>query len=440
MTARRRFAGMPTRTPTSSCSTGTSPSSAATRCADGSGRHRRRPSSCSPARRAPTSVPAFSISAPTTTSRSRSTRRSFVRESVRSCAARRSRPLACRARRWSAGCASIPSPIRVESRAGVVGMGVIPLQASHSGRTSDHCRLCAAAAERDQATTTISRKLVEVIPLGLAACLGLFLAAIDGGVVGAVGAGVAAGVATASLYLRARRRSFRHEAEDAHASTFQELSDDADSRVQAVITQFEWAVHDVASLRTRLDESEAQVRSLTDRAREREHQNEQLVRQISRLRERLTEIAMAASLADSGKRRRAPLLDSINFSWRLQQDGVRTRIELETALTEDAPTRVRVTDPDGQVVAASGVAVLSVEGKLSFQLELPLDLAGQLDAGREITSYDIEALVVDEWRRVRLKETKRVASEDRAAAVRMTETDVTSHGVVIHEARRTALH
>ena len=98
-------------------------------------------------------------------------------------------------------------------------MGVIPLQASHSGRTSDHCRLCAAAAERDQATTTTSRKLVEVIPLGLAACLGLFLAAIDGGVVGAVGAGVAAGVATASLYLRARRRSFRHEAEDAHAST-----------------------------------------------------------------------------------------------------------------------------------------------------------------------------------------------------------------------------
>ena len=319
-------------------------------------------------------------------------------------------------------------------------MGVIPLQASHSGRTSDHCRLCAAAAERDQATTTTSRKLVEVIPLGLAACLGLFLAAIDGGVVGAVGAGVAAGVATASLYLRARRRSFRHEAEDAHASKFQELSDDADSRVQAVITQFEWAVHDVASLRTRLDESEAQVRSLTDRAREREHQNEQLVRQISRLRERLTEIAMAASLADSGKRRRAPLFDSINFSWRLQQDGVRTRIELETALTEDAPTRVRVTDPDGQVVAASGVAVLSVEGKLSFQLELPLDLAGELDAGREITSYDIEALVVDEWRRVRLKETKRVASEDRAAPIRITETDVTSRGVVIHEARRTALN
>ena len=101
-------------------------------------------------------------------------------------------------------------------------MGVIPLQASHSGRTSDHCRLCAAAAERDQATTTTSRKLVEVIPLGLAACLGLFLAAIDGGVVGAVGAGVAAGVATASLYLRARRRSFRHEAEDAHASKFQD--------------------------------------------------------------------------------------------------------------------------------------------------------------------------------------------------------------------------
>src|SRR2546430_12739276 len=153
-------------------------------------------------------------------------------------------------------------------------MGVIPLQASHSGRTSDHCRLCAAAAERDQATTTTSRKLVEVIPLGLAACLGLFLAAIDGGIVGAVGAGVAAGVATASLYLRARRRSFRHEAEDAHASKFQELSDDADSRVQAVITQFEWAVPHLARLPAPPPARGAPVPKLTHPAPARAHPNQ----------------------------------------------------------------------------------------------------------------------------------------------------------------------
>ena len=319
-------------------------------------------------------------------------------------------------------------------------MGVIPLTASHSGRASDHCRLCAAAAERDQVTTTTANQLLQVVPLGLAAFLGLFLVAIDRGIFGAIGAGVAVGVLTASVYLRARRRSFRHEAEEAHASKFQELSDDADSRVQAVITQFEWAVHDVADLRNRLEHRDALVRTLTDRAREREHQNEQLVRQISRLRERLTEIAMAASLAETGKKRRAPLFDAVNFAWRLQQVGVRTRIDLETAVTEDPPTRVRVTDSDGQVVAASGVAVLSVEGKLSFQLELPLDLAAELDTGREITTYDIEALVVDEWRRVRLKETKRVSSEDRGVTIRVGEADAASHGAVIREAGRTALN
>ena len=52
------------------------------------------------------------------------------------------------------------------------------------------------------------------------------------------------------------------------------------------------------------------------------------------------------------------------------------------------------------------MAVVSLDGNLEFQLEPPLDLIADLDEGREI-DYAIEALVDDEWKPVRLKDTGR---------------------------------
>ena len=63
-------------------------------------------------------------------------------------------------------------------------------------------------------------------------------------------------------------------------------------------------------------------------------------------------------------------------------------------------------DRDGQIVAVSGTAVVSLEGNLEFQLEPPLDLVADLDEAREI-DYAIEALVEDQWKPVRLKDTGR---------------------------------
>ncbi|MEX2046756.1 MAG: hypothetical protein WEE03_06295 [Chloroflexota bacterium] len=286
-------------------------------------------------------------------------------------------------------------------------MGVIPVQFAHaSAKDADDCRLC-ADTNAAEAGASATRLLGHLAPLVLAASVGLFLAAGDRGPAGWLGAGVAIGIAACAFYVWSARRSLLLGAHEAHLRDLEAIVQDADSRVELVVKQFEWTVGDFAKLKRRLDESEASVRALTERGREREHQNEQLVRQISRLRERLAEIAMAASLTQAGKSvPPPPLFEAIYFTWGLHLDGPRARLELQTAANGEGPTRLRVMDRDGQIVAVSGTAVVSLDGNLEFQLEPPLDLVADLDEGREI-DYAIEALVEDEWKPVRLKDSGR---------------------------------
>jgi hypothetical protein len=287
-------------------------------------------------------------------------------------------------------------------------MGVIPVQFGHAtAKSTDDCRLCADTHAPRDGIAPAARLLRHVAPLGLAAAAGLALAVFDSGAAGWLGAGVAAGIATCAAYVWSGRRSLLRSAHEAHARELEAVVQDADCRVELVVRQFEWTVGDFAKLRTRLDDAETTVRTLTERAREREHQNEQLVRQISRLRERLAEIAMAASLTQAGKDvPPPPLFEAVYFTWGLHLDGPRARLELQTAASGDGPTRIRVMDRDGQIVAVSGTAVVALDGNLEFQMEPPLDLVADLDEGREI-DYAIEALVEDEWKPVRLKDTGR---------------------------------
>ena len=287
-------------------------------------------------------------------------------------------------------------------------MGVIPVPFGHGlPRTSDGCRLCAEMRLPGAGLGSALPELRHTVPLVFAALAGVLLAALDRGPAGWLGGGVAAGIAACAMYVWSARRSLLRSAHEAHARELQELAEDADSRVELVVKQFEWAVGDVAKLRHELERAEATVRTLTERGREREHRSEQLVRQISRLRERLAEIAMAASLTQSGRESPSrPLFEAIYFTWGIHLDGPRARLELQTAANSGSPTRVRVMDRDGQIVAVSGMAVVSLDGNLEFQLEPPLDLIADLDEGREI-DYAIEALVDDEWKPVRLKDTGR---------------------------------
>ncbi len=288
-------------------------------------------------------------------------------------------------------------------------MGVIPLHLAHASVESrnEDCRLCDEMRLPDASRPSPVRDLRHIAPLAFAALVGLVIAVFDRGQAGWLGAGLASGIAVCVVYVWVARRSLLRTAHEAHASELKTIAEDADMRVELVVKQFEWAVGDVAKIRSKLEGAEASVRTLTERGREREHQIEQLVRQISRLRESLAEIAMTASLTDAGKELPArPLFEAVYFAWGVHIDGPRARLELQTAANGDSPTRVRVMDRDGQIVAVSGMAVVSLDGNLEFQLEAPLDLIADLDDGREI-NYAIEALVEHEWKPVRLNDSGR---------------------------------
>jgi hypothetical protein len=286
-------------------------------------------------------------------------------------------------------------------------MGVIPVQFGHAAaKSTDGCRLCADTSAPHDGIARVAL-LRHVAPLALAATAGLALAVFVGGPAGWLGAGVAAGISSCAVYVWSGRRSLLRSAHEAHARELEAVVQDADSRVELVVKQFEWTIGDFAKLRSRVDVAETAVRTLTERGREREHQNEQLMRQISRLRERLAEIAMSASLTQAGREVPPPApFEAIYFTWGLHLDGPRARLELQTVASGESPTRIRIMDRDGQIVAVSGTAIVSLEGNLEFQLEPPLDLVADLDEGREI-DYAIEALVEDEWKPVRLRDTGR---------------------------------
>jgi hypothetical protein len=322
-------------------------------------------------------------------------------------------------------------------------MGAIPLAVWRiPAKTTDGCRLCAEMQAPAEGRVS-PRQLRHIVPLAVAAAAGLVLAVVDRGTAGWLGAGVAAGISACAAYVWTARRTLLRSAHEAHNKELQAVVEDADGRVELVIKQFEWAVDDFAKLRVKLEEAEATARTLTERGREREHQNEQLVRQISRLRERLAEIAMAASLTQAGRELPPPpLFEAIHFTWGLHLDGPRARLELQTAASGESPTRLRIMDRDGQIVAVSGMAVVSLDGNLDFQLEPPIDLIDDLDVGREI-NYAIEALVEDQWKPVRLKDTgRRTRSivDVQGRLSRVADAPDASHRVAAADGRRSALN
>lgn len=286
-------------------------------------------------------------------------------------------------------------------------MGVIPWRPEgDSTRSGDGCALCAEITARAPHGASPMRQLRQIFPAASIVIAGLVLAAVDGGALAWLGGGVAAGILSGAAYLWVGRRNLRRATHNAHTLDDRVSSEEADRRVELVIRQFEWAVNDVAKLRASLAHAEATVQALTERGRQREHQMEQLVRQISQLRERLAEVAMAASAGSSPTETAKRSSDAVRFSFGLHLDGPRARLELQTLANGESPTRLRVMDRDGQIVAVSGMAVVSVDGTLEFQLEPPLDLIADLDEGREI-NYAIEALVDAEWKPVRLRDTGR---------------------------------
>lgn len=250
------------------------------------------------------------------------------------------------------------------------------------------------------------KQRTDLLPWAVVVTAAVVIAAMGAGAerwfgVGAV-SGLLAGIACAWVSFQAARRNRGV----AHVRELAALSEDADSRVQSVIKQFEWAVNDVVRIKRDAERAQGAADALMERSRERERYVKKLERQIFELREQVAHYPQPVSTAPE-KGFDGPDASRVPFRWALHIDGSKATLELETGVTVDRPSRVRVVDRDGQVTAVSGVPVLLADGGYGFTVEEPpLDLVTDLDARRE-PNYLVEALVQYEWKPTRLEDSGR---------------------------------
>jgi hypothetical protein len=286
-------------------------------------------------------------------------------------------------------------------------MNVIAFRTERPAAGSAECSLCNAPhPESDEPVSPVKQR-TDLLPWAVVVTAAVVITAMGAGGerwfgVGAV-SGLLAGVACAWVSFQAARRNRG----TAHGRELTALAENADARVQSVITQFEWAVNDVVKLKRDAERAQAAADALMERSRERERYVKKLERQIFELREQVAHHPRAVSPPAPESVFEGPESSHVPFRWALHIDGSKATLELETGVTLDRPCRVRIVDRDGQVSAVSGVAVLLADGGYGFTVEEPpIDLVTDLDARRE-PNYLIEALVQYEWKPTRLEDSGR---------------------------------
>jgi hypothetical protein len=286
-------------------------------------------------------------------------------------------------------------------------MNVIALRTDRPSAKLDECSMCNAPHPKSDEPTSPVKQRTDLLPWAVVVTAAVVITAMGAGVerwfgVGAV-SGLLAGISCAWVSFQATRRNRGA----AHARELTSLAEDADVRVQSVIKQFEWAVNDVVKVKRDAERAQGTADVLMERSRERDRYVKKLERQIFELREQAAhylhpvEVPAPESVFEGSDTNHVP------FRWALHIDGSKATLELETGVTVDRPSRVRVVDRDGQVTAVSGAAVLLADGGYGFTVEEPpIDLVSDLDARRE-PNYLIEALVQYEWKPTRLEDSGR---------------------------------
>ena len=100
----------------------------------------------------------------------------------------------------------------------------------------------------------------------------------------------------------------------------------------------------------------------------------------------------------------ATAIGHVPFSWSLHTQGLISTLELRLGATADRPSRLRIVDRDGQVVAVSTPPTHAEDGGIDYEIQTPpADLFADLDAGRAV-NYAIEALTRYEWKPVQLED------------------------------------
>ena len=286
-------------------------------------------------------------------------------------------------------------------------MNVIALRTERPSANSDECSMCNAPHPKSDGPASPVKQRTDLLPWAVVATAAVVITAMGAGPerwfgVGAV-SGLLAGIACAWVSFQAARRNRGA----AHVRELTSLSEEADTRVQSVIKQFEWAVSDVVKLKRDAERAQGAADALMDRSRERERYVKKLERQVFELREQVALTPQAVTPSAPGDLFDGPDSNHVPFRWALHIDGSKATLELETGVTLHRPSRVRIVDRDGQVTAVSGVPVLLADGGYGFTVEEPpIDLVTDLDARRE-PNYLIEALVQYEWRPTRLEDSGR---------------------------------
>jgi hypothetical protein len=305
-------------------------------------------------------------------------------------------------------------------------MNLIALRTERPSASSDECSMCNAPHPASGVPVSHVRQRIDVFPWAVVVGSAVLIAAIGAGDdrwfgLGAAG-GLLAGMACAWISFQAARR--RRGA--AHVRELTALSEEADSRVQSVIKQFEWAVNDVVKLKRDAERAQAAADALMERSRERERYVKKLERQVAELREQVAHYPPPVSAPAPDRGFDGPDPTHVPFRWALHIDGSKATLELETGVTVHRPSRVRIVDRDGQVTAVSGVAAVLADGGYGFTVdEPPIDLVTDLDARRE-PNYLIEALVQYEWKPTRLEDSgrrTRIVADNQGKFYRVADAD-----------------
>ena len=275
-------------------------------------------------------------------------------------------------------------------------------------RTETPCTLCLAAAQphtqrpRDTRFPPVVDALIPwLLAFGFVVALAL---AVDGQA-RIFNAGMASGVLIGAVFAWQLHRKDRAIGLAATARVRAHVSADSDARANTVIKQFEWAVNDVATLRTALLKAEEEARELAQDAVMAKAVIHRLERN-ARVRDRrlavnlVTRMAKPVVLAAVVSE---PL--AIDLVCELNEAGPLVWVDLASDDPDNLPSRVRVFGRDGNVICVSDPAVHAVahDGEArsaSLRLRLPPALATAARRGA-LEEYHFEALVAHRWVGVR---------------------------------------
>ncbi|HEV2248911.1 MAG TPA: hypothetical protein VGT60_00190 [Candidatus Limnocylindria bacterium] len=283
-------------------------------------------------------------------------------------------------------------------------------------RTAEPCPLCLAAAQphAPRPKDTRFKPLVDaMLPWLLALGFTVPLTLAVDGPLQVLSAGVACGVLIGAAFAWQLHCRDRATGLAATARVRAELGAESDARANAVLVQFEWAVNDIATLRTKLERAEREVREHAQHA----FAAERDVRRLERnLRERDRRSAVRAVREAAVPEPVAADPQSIALRCLLNDVSPLPWLDLGADDADNLPSRVRVFERDGNVICVSDPATYDgVTQSASLKLPLPPDLAAAVRRG-VLDDYRFEALVAHRWVAVRLV-ASRTAHRDKRGRV-----------------------